>query len=326
MLDRISSPTLGSPRRRAGSTRRTTTIDIVNRPDGGIVLTGRARDVRTPGVDDGDGAAVVRAEAEVRAALAADRTLEALDVEPADGNPDALVGALVGRGFRDRAATAFPDVGHRPLGQLVDDLPVAALIAGYAVVREAARTGVASPYGDVRTSLAYMADVCSGWRSGGTLLTAVEAGQGIPLQDCPVAPPLADPDDPAGWHDVGPMPPGTMRRARRIDVGPGSRVEVDAMFRDSYGEPDRDEVVLHEYELRAVVDRHSLVVLDIEAIPRVLPYGECPAAAASAAALRGRRLDDVPDLVRRDFVGTGTCTHLNDLLRSLVSVPVLVPD
>ena len=57
--------------------------------------------------------------------------------------------------------------------------------------------------------------------------------------------------------------------------------------------------------------------------PRVLPYVECPSAAASAARLAGQDLDALRERVRADFVGTTTCTHLNDLLRSLEDVRAL---
>ena len=60
------------------------------------------------------------------------------------------------------------------------------------------------------------------------------------------------------------------------------------------------------------------------ATPRVLPWAECPQAAASAGRLVGQRVADLRALVRDDLVGTSTCTHLNDLLSSLSQAGRLV--
>jgi len=97
---------------------------------------------------------------------------------------------------------------------------------------------------------------------------------------------------------------------------------VEAMFRDTYTDDDGHETVLHEYRLDLAADRAGVVVRS-EAEPRVLPWTECPAAAASASGLTGHPLDEVRDLVRVAYRGTTTCTHLNDLLRSLGDVPAL---
>src|SRR5205085_1512577 len=90
--------------------------------------------------------------------------------------------------------------------------------------------------------------------------------------------------------------------------------------RDSHFDDDGMESVVHEYSLHATIDARTLEIIAAEATPRVLPYVECPTAAASAPRLVGRRLDQIRDLVRKEFVGTSTCTHLNDLLRSLEDV------
>ena len=59
------------------------------------------------------------------------------------------------------------------------------------------------------------------------------------------------------------------------------------------------------------------------AVPRVLPFVECPVAAASADRLVGQSIEATRDYVRRELRGTSTCTHLNDLLRSLGDVGTL---
>ena len=60
------------------------------------------------------------------------------------------------------------------------------------------------------------------------------------------------------------------------------------------------------------------------AVPRVLPWAECPSAAASAERVVGRRVTELRAMVKEEMVGTSTCTHLNDLLSSLSQADQLV--
>lgn len=59
-------------------------------------------------------------------------------------------------------------------------------------------------------------------------------------------------------------------------------------------------------------------------LSRVLPWRECPVAQGSAQRLVGLPVGSLRAYVRRTLTGTLTCTHLNDLLRSLDEVPALV--
>ena len=140
----------------------------------------------------------------------------------------------------------------------------------------------------------------------------------------PAAASLDNPDDPYGWHDMPDPAPRSLRRRRRIDVTFGSTLTVDAMFRDSHYDDERAETVVHEYGLVARVDLETSIVTEIEAEPHVLPYVECPTAAGSAQRMVGLHLDELRDHVRAELVGTTTCTHLNDLLRSLADVRGIV--
>ena len=70
----------------------------------------------------------------------------------------------------------------------------------------------------------------------------------------------------------------------------------------------------------ARVDAATSTVLEATATPRVLPWFECPEAAASAGRLAGRTLDSLRAGVRAEFLGASTCTHLNDMLRALADV------
>ena len=62
----------------------------------------------------------------------------------------------------------------------------------------------------------------------------------------------------------------------------------------------------------------------MESLPRVLPWQECPSAAASGSRLVGADIRELRSLVRDGFAGTSTCTHLDDALRSLEDVAALL--
>jgi hypothetical protein len=87
--------------------------------------------------------------------------------------------------------------------------------------------------------------------------------------------------------------------------------------------PDGIETIVHEYSFTGTVDPETLQVLDARAPPRVLPYVECADAASSGGLLAGMSVADLRRRVRQEFTGVSTCTHLNDLLRSLADVGAL---
>jgi Protein of unknown function (DUF2889) len=84
------------------------------------------------------------------------------------------------------------------------------------------------------------------------------------------------------------------------------------------------ETIIHEYTLAAEVDTNTGVIAESVATPRVLPWQECPGAVASAQRIAGMTLSDLHFRVRQELSGTSTCTHLNDLLRSVADVAALV--
>ncbi|WP_299950678.1 DUF2889 domain-containing protein [uncultured Modestobacter sp.] len=230
-----------------------------------------------------------------------------------------LVGVPALSGFRAAVGEALPgEVGARTLAHaLLDDIPGAVVISGYAWV-------VGPPVEAPPPGRTPPADVCSGWRSDGTMMLAIARSGAMPRLSGPAAPPLADAVDSVGWHAMPPLTPGDMRRCRLMDVTRGGDIlRVEAMFRDSYMDADGDESVVHEYGLSAVVSAGRLQLLAVRVEPRVLPWQECPMAAASAAALVGRQVGTLGQHIRGAFSGTSSCTHLNDLLRSLDDVPVL---
>lgn len=332
------SPATVTPPRRPGTVRRTTHIEMSwDGPQ--LHLAGAARDLETT-----DQGARVRDAATLDAEVDPRRRLAQLQLVPDRPDAMAMVGSVVGSGFRAQVAAVLPGERGTPLGLLLDDLPGATLISGYVRVRSEAHAGLPPGSSVPVAALEAMTDVCSGWRTGGRAMASVASGDGIPLQDCPPAPDLlwgGGISDRLAWHDIGPLAPRTMRRRRRIDVGwpaPGPNppapspngtddpIEVDAMFRDSYGEPDGTEVVLHEYGLQAVLDPYGLIVRSIEATPAVLPFGECPLAAGNVDDLVGRAIGDFRSAVREQLTGVRSCTHLNDMLRVLADVAYLVQE
>jgi hypothetical protein len=316
--------------------RRTITVDIL-RPhgvDAELVLVGRGRDLLT----GADGSTRVLDAGEVAATIdyADAQRVTALSSMPAIPDLAQLVGRSSSTGFRAAidAAVAGHDVVGRPVYQLLDDLPVATLISGYAPQHAMAQSDTwadATTRTPMRTTtpeglaMLQQADLCAGWKAGGTIMQGF-AENNPPVVTGPEAPSLDDGDDPLAWHELpGPLPVHGMRRRRRIDVLPsadGRTWEVDAHFRDSYRD-DWGETVVHEYTVLATVDAATSTVRDADATPRVLPWFECPEAAASAGRLAGRTLESLRAGVRAEFLGASTCTHLNDMLRALADVATL---
>lgn len=295
------------------------------RPDGlagPLVLTGTGRDLYTD--TDLSARTVAKAQLEVTIDYMAGRIVTAINCTPDRPALRALVGTRAGSGFRAALSEALDSEQDQQsiTHALLDDVPVVTLISGHAI---SAQTPVDAQYwarrgqGRDLTTTLRNANICEGWREGGTIMTRLRAEQAVPRAVGPVAPDITG-ADPLGWHTPSPIRPAEMRRMRRIDVFLGEAIEVDAMFRDSYRHTDGVESVIHEYTVQAAVDRRSGAVRDIAAEPRVLPWFECPTAAASAKRLAGQGLETLRTWVRSDLIGVGTCTHLNDALRSLSDV------
>jgi hypothetical protein len=315
-------PVAAPPRRRAGSVRRTSSI-LMTWPDGilrGLELAGRCRDLWT-GVD---GDTEVLDQQEVLARASMDRTIQALRTQPEVPGLDRLVGARAGGRLRGALGEVVPDLRDEgaPLYLLLDDLAGASLIAGFVWFRWRDHLPELAELRGKR-SMRSMQGICSGFRPGASSLNADGSQSGIPHQVA-LVPPLTDPDDPLGWHELRQPPPMAMRRARRIDVwDEHGTLRIDAMFRDSCWDPDGTEVAVHEYHLLATADRATGSLASVVAEPRVLPYDECPAAAGNVGVLLGSPLADLRTVVLERLQGTSCCTHLNDALRALAEVPIL---
>ncbi|MDE3205041.1 MAG: DUF2889 domain-containing protein [Acidobacteriota bacterium] len=287
---------------------------------GPLHLLGRARDLHTR--PDGSTASI--AESQLRCVTGfADRQISSISSEPVQVGLERLLGARGGGNLRKAIAAELPELIELgcPLHLLLDDLAGSTLIAGFAVMRwRDALPGLAKAMeGRGHRS---MLGICSGFRPGASSLLE-DGTQSSLAQNVAVVPPLADPDDPIGWHQLDEHPPMAMRRARRIDVWhEDGELRIDAMFRDSCWDPDGTEVAVHEYQVLAAVDRSGSLT-SVEATPRVLPYAECPGAAPNAPWLIGAPVRKLRQIVLDTLKGTDCCTHLNDALRSLAEAPIL---
>jgi hypothetical protein len=288
---------------------------------GPLHLVGRGRELLTTAAGEPRVLSQTTLRAEV--AYVNNRTLSSIESDPAEPALANLVGERTGTGFRSRVDAEVPN--HRDseslLYQLLDDLTVAILVSGYVL-----STVPMPPTPAMAAAMHRNENVCAGWRSGGTIMIGIGEKGRPPMVTGPEVPALLPTDDPLSWHELPPLPENGMRRARRFDIWPtgGGAAHVDCFFRDSHMSGDGMETAIHEYAVSADVDVHSEKFIAGSAHPRVLPWTECPPAADSASRIAGMALADLRPVVRAEFTGTTTCTHLNDQLRSLAGVRALL--
>ncbi len=317
-----SDPVDAPPARRPGSIRRTSTM-LMFWPDGlgtDLHLEGRARDLLTP--ESGEPEVIRRSD--LHAVTGPERDIRRIEADPVPEGLPRLVGCRAGANLRSAIGQELPgEVAEgTPLYLLLDDLAGSTLISGFAYLRWADHVPL------IRNRVAnaprrVMRDICSGFRDGASSLLSDGSISGL-RQNTARPGPLDDPADPLGWHELDDHPEIAMRRARRIDVwAEGAELGIDAMFRDSCWDPDGAEVVVHEYQITGAADRATGTLLSVDAVPRVLPYAECPGAAPNASWMAGTDLRTMRTEVLQRLRATDCCTHLNDGLRSLAEVPVL---
>jgi hypothetical protein len=317
-----TAPEVATPTRRAGSVRRTTSLDVLwpDGADGAARFEGVGRDLLT----HTDGSAEVLSTAAV-----------SVDVDPATRQivrlswarekvvPN-LVGAKVGRGVRQVMAEHMShEVEQGSLTvQLLDDLTGGSIVAGFAL----------SLWGSGSEGLTIgpaprrqMEGVCLGFAPGSSAL-ASDGGIGSRYGSTAVEA-FVNPADPVGWHDLPQRSEMSMRRARRIDVrrrdGDEGALVIDSMFQDSATTPSGGRRGVHQYGVRADADPRSLRVLSVEADPRLLPYSECPMASLGLVSLVGVTLPELREFVPVNLKGVHGCTHLNDAMRALSCVGAL---
>ena len=157
------------------------------------------------------------------------------------------------------------------------------------------------------------------------MLRELGASGSLPVAVGPEAPVLGG-GDPLAWHAMAPLAAHSVRRRRLVDVGPrtaAGAAAVDLHFRDSHMDGDGVEWVVHEYTASGTLDLTTVTLTELAAEALVLPWQECPQAAASAGRAVGVPLGELRDHVRRELRGVSTCTHLNDVIRSLADLPHL---
>jgi Protein of unknown function (DUF2889) len=321
----------GTPARRPGSARRTSTIDMLwpGGHGGPLELVGRARDLLTPA----GGPPTVVGEATMLVTIPGSRTVGAISVTPATAGIQGLVGAVGGSDLRNAIERVLP--GEReaatPLHFLLDDIAGTSLIAGFAwsrwdpEIRQRMSGGAADRGSMARTfGVRKGRIICSGLRPGGWADTH-RVRQEDPRHAVRPAGDIATPDDPLGWHQFPPDPKVGMRRHRRVDAWlEDGVVKVDAFFRDACWDPDGTQLALHEYTVTADVDRHDHTLLSAVTTPRVLPFPECQWAAPHVEKLKGIPVSSFRTTVQQTLTELHSCTHLNDMLRSLAEVPALM--
>ncbi len=317
----VAGPAGPIPLRPARSIRRTATMDMLwpEGPGGPLALRGRARDALTT-----DPAAPPRvlSEAALDASLR-ERVIDSITTQPAFTGISNLVGQRGGGHLRGALATLVPEAraSGSPLYLLLDDISGTSLIGGVAFVRQP--EFLASADRSRGPSADAMKGVCIGFAPGSSALTEVGVHFGPPRMR-PVED-LVHPDDPEGWHLLPEMPRVGTRRARFIDVCvDGDRLMIESGFQDSTGDPEHGRIGIHEYRLRATAALSSGRLETLDATPHILPFRECPSAVAASLSILDAPLADLRDVVLERLAKTNGCTHLNDALRALAEVPLLV--
>jgi hypothetical protein len=259
--------------------------------------------------------------------------IDDVDQEPRRPSCQALVGARPGFGFRSGVKDLLAELDGSLLGLLVDDLSGAPAPAGYATIRErklrgepeAGPAGTREAMASADSRAGSRVDICAGWRAQGQPNQRRLAGLPRPFEDSPPVAPSLVGDDEVAWHEMAPLESGVTRRIRRLDLSPqGSVIKADVMFRDCIVDPDGTARVVHEYLVSATIDRVTLAFVAMSADPRALPYPtDCPLAADSAALLVGETVHGLRRRVREISTGPASCTHLNDLYRSMADIAPL---
>jgi hypothetical protein len=317
-----------APIRPANSVRRTSSIDVTW-PGGeheDRLFVGRVRDYRT---GKAGAAGEVIEEAEFRARLAQDKTINSIETTPPMPKIDQLVGTRGGNHLRIAIQETMPELLERgaPIYLGLDDISGSALVSAFAWsqwdegwmqrIREAM-----SPE-DFDAMLQARVNVCWGLKEGHGTLIRSDKSDLIANAD---AGDLRNPADPEGWHALPEADGPAFRRARRIDVTrdpAAGLIRIDAAFQDSSTRKQGGRIAIHEYTIAATADARTLELLTLEPTAHVLPYPECPGAIHNTRRLIGSRLDDIRASVLDQLRGPQGCTHLNDALRALAEVPRL---
>jgi hypothetical protein len=324
-VPQVRGPAVATPARRPGSVRRTSTIDTTWPAGWGELshLVGRARDLLTPVDPAAD--PIVLAEDAVRATATRDRVIDSVAAQPPRPHLNEIVGSRGGGKLRGVLERVIPDelAAGTPLYLLLDDFAGATLVAGFAFSQWPDLWPAEWTTTDgVRLSGRRMEGICAGFSPGASSLNP--DGTSRHTHDIRSVTTVAAADDPDGWHDFTDTAAISHRRSRRIDIWIDDVIRIDSFFQDSFTVPTGGRIAVHEYVVTATADPQTYELLSVDADPRILPYRECPLATRNVGRMIGTPLPALRHRVLDELKTTAGCTHLNDALRALAEVPILL--
>ena len=319
----LPSPRGPAPKRRAGSVRRTTSIDVTwpGGPDQPMAFHGYGRDIYT---DLPDQTPEILTVDELFAEIDGERIIRAIHSIPERPGIGELVGVRGGGKLRRALNDALPGERRQgsPLYLLIDDLAGASLVSNWALFTAGYRRLDNVSDADMQQLIEQQSGVCIGFRPGSS---ALDPNRPIgDRQNSALVAPLHHPHDAQGWHPLHYGGDLSFRRARRIDLWQDGDIFIDTCFQDSAARPSGEREAVHEYSLTVRADPETLMIKSIEATPHILPFPECPNAIESVHKMIGQPLADMRNAVLETFPRVKGCTHLNDCMRSIAEVPVLV--
>jgi DUF2889 family protein len=312
---------------RPDSARREIIIDI-ERPegfDGPLALEGRGCDYLRPRVGTEHDTRCAQFTCRVDF-MNATRPIIELSTQPRLPKMDRLIGQSTTHGFRRALLGVFDDPtesssdGFNLLSRMLDDVGMATLVSGNVLTAASWRPHL------LRVQSGFQTDVCAGMVPDGWLAEETHRWS-RESEPVPFRPLEMHQVDGAATELGRPLIPHAMRRERRIEIGPTDGAEgftIQSWMRDSRCDSALTIFIVHEYEVLAHVTE-ELLVERLEVVPRVLPGQECPAAVATAHTLVGMSLCDLEQHVRSTLRGVHSCTHLNDVLRTIPDASSLLP-
>jgi hypothetical protein len=314
-----------APLRRAGSIRRTTSIDS-HWPDGQgapWIMSGAARDAFTP--TEG-GAPQELSSGSFRIKASQRREILEIAIFPDHARAQELVGVRAGGSSRDALAASLGDLRGTPVYQLLDDFAGASLVAGW-IWSQWSDDWLGERFSEGEAAVVEhrrrMTGICTGFAQGASSLENAGMAATSLISASDVLP-LENPDDPQGWHIMPPLHGPRMRRARRMDLWrQDDLLRFDLGFQDSGSNPRGSRTAIHEYRVHGEIDERSFRLVTLQALPLILPFVECPGAAIKATRLIGMDVSGFRKAVPEVLASTLGCTHLNDVLRALADVPAL---
>lgn len=311
-----------------GAVRRTSSLQSQWSIDTGqfVPIIGRVRDIKALA----NGQFATLGEDCIEARLSFEGRLVSLTGNRCQTQLSSFADLRPGGEMRKAMAVVMPGETNAAtrLHRLLDDLGGAAFMSytawlGWGGMRAyTERTGMRAP--DQRD----VTNVCISYAAGAPSIGANGRGR-EEISRKPEAPAAVGFGDSQAFHAVAEHKGPNEWRLRRTDVwAEGDALFVDAWFQDSCGlfSNLNRRRIFHEYCLSATVDRTSLTLQSVDVTPIVLPYPTCETAPATAARMVGHRVAELRLLAPAQLRGAAGCTHLNDMLRSLIDIEALAAE